>query len=63
MSNKTQLSEFSEQQSDMPLFHWVLTLKYTCIEKNIMSCTKISRHGQLNAWRMEITMCTKKFFM
>ena len=23
-SNKTQLSEFPEQKSDMPLFHWVL---------------------------------------
>ena len=23
-----------------------------------MSCTKISRYWQLNAWRMEITTCT-----
>ena len=27
-----------------------------------MSCTKISRHWQLNAWRMEITTCTGNFF-
>ena len=28
-----------------------------------MSCTKISRHWQLNAWRMEITTCTGTFFL
>ena len=27
MSNKTQLTEFPESKSDMPLFHWVLALK------------------------------------
>ena len=26
-SNKTQLTEFPESKSDMPLFHWVLALK------------------------------------
>ena len=30
--------------------------------KKYMSCTKISRHRQLNAWRMEITTCTTNFF-
>ena len=28
-----------------------------------MSCTKISRHRQLNALRMEITTCTRNFFL
>ena len=28
-----------------------------------MSFTKISRHGQLNAWRLEITTCTGNFFL
>ena len=28
-----------------------------------MSCSKISRHRQLNAWRMKITTCTGNFFM
>ena len=28
-----------------------------------MSCTKISRHQQLNAWKMEITTCTGNFFI
>ena len=27
-----------------------------------MSCTKISRQWQLNAWRMEITTCIETFF-
>ena len=27
-------------------------------EKKYISCTKISKHQQLNAWRMEITTCT-----
>ena len=29
--------------------------------KKHMSCTKSSRHPQMNAWRMEITTCTGKF--
>ena len=52
MSNKTQLTEFPESKSDMPLFLWVLPLKK---EKKYKLCTKISRYRQLNAWRMEIT--------
>ena len=28
-----------------------------------MTCSKISRHRQLNAWRMKITMCRGNFFM
>ena len=31
-------------------------------EKKYMSCTKISRHRQLNSWRMEIITCTGNLF-
>ena len=37
-SNKTQLTEFPESKSDMPLFRWVLALKYRA--KNICHAQK-----------------------
>ena len=39
-SNKTQLTEFPESKSDMPLFHWVLALKLNKEEKNISHVQK-----------------------
>ena len=58
---RPQLTVFPESKSDMPLFHWFLAMKVR--EKIYMSCTKISRYRQLNAWRMKITTCTGNFFL
>ena len=58
MSNKTQLTEFPERHALIPL-----GLGFEIKRKKYRSCAKISRHRQLNAWRMEITTCTGNFFL
>ena len=57
-SNKTQLIV-----SSIKIRHALIPLRlgFEIKRKKYMSCTKISRYRQLNAWRMEITMCTGNF--
>ena len=45
------MTEFPESKSDMPLIP--LGLGFEIKRKKYMSCTKISRYQQLNAWRIK----------